>query len=40
MKVKVNRCPECGKRIRGKNHVDGSHHNKRVPQLKSKAKHR
>jgi len=28
---KIPRCSDCGLRIRGKNHEDGDHHNRRVP---------
>lgn len=29
-------CKACGYKVRGKNHKDGDHHNKTVPQLKGK----
>jgi DNA-directed RNA polymerase subunit RPC12/RpoP len=30
------RCPDCGFRIRGKDHENGMHHNKRVPQCRKR----
>jgi hypothetical protein len=33
---KVQRCPKCGKRIRGKNHESGDHHLGRVARKSSR----
>lgn len=39
MKRKVEKCLQCGFRKRGKLHDIGQHHNKQVPELKTKKKH-